>query len=180
MQKTWVQSLRQEDPLEKEMENHSSILDWEIPWREKPGRLHGVAKELDMTQQLNSNKSMTYVCIYIFPYQWTYRSSPFCKKCAIINILTRNSLCLCVNVLQQIYTFKHKCWIVNYEHFQFCLTIQSDCTNLCSDYTNLYYSQYVRICFLESSDTSDFQIIINWMHDKWYCYFYIYVSDYQK
>jgi len=34
-----VQSLGQEDPLEKEMVTHSSILAWEIPWTEDPGRL---------------------------------------------------------------------------------------------------------------------------------------------
>ena len=39
MQETWVQSLGQEDPLEKEMPTHSSTLAWEIPWREEPGRL---------------------------------------------------------------------------------------------------------------------------------------------
>ena len=39
MQETWVQSLGQEDSLEKEMTTHSSILDWEISWAEKPGRL---------------------------------------------------------------------------------------------------------------------------------------------
>ena len=39
MQETWVQSLGQEDPLEKEMATHSSILAWEIPWREEPGSL---------------------------------------------------------------------------------------------------------------------------------------------
>ena len=40
MQKTWVGSLSQEDPLEKEMATHSSILAWEIPWTEE----HGVVK----------------------------------------------------------------------------------------------------------------------------------------
>ena len=40
IQETWVQFLGQEDPLEKEMAIHSSILAWEIPWTEKPGRLH--------------------------------------------------------------------------------------------------------------------------------------------
>ena len=35
----WVQSLRQEDPLEKEMATHSRILVWEIPWTEKLGGL---------------------------------------------------------------------------------------------------------------------------------------------
>ena len=40
MQETWVQSLGQEDLLEKEMATHSSILAWKIPWtEEEPGRL---------------------------------------------------------------------------------------------------------------------------------------------
>ena len=46
-----VQSLGGEDSLEEEMATHSSILAWEIPWTEEPGRLqsmHGVT-ELDMT-----------------------------------------------------------------------------------------------------------------------------------
>ena len=38
-QETQVQSLGQEDPLEEEMATHSSILVWEIPWTEEPGRL---------------------------------------------------------------------------------------------------------------------------------------------
>ena len=37
MQEAWVQSLGQEDPLEKEMATHSSILAWEILWAEEPG-----------------------------------------------------------------------------------------------------------------------------------------------
>ena len=39
MQETWVQSLGQEDPLEKEMATHSNILTWEIPQTEEPGGL---------------------------------------------------------------------------------------------------------------------------------------------
>ena len=35
VQETWVQSLGQEDPLEKEMATHSSILAWRIPWTEE-------------------------------------------------------------------------------------------------------------------------------------------------
>ena len=38
-QETWAQSLGQEDPLEKEMTTHASILAWEIPWTEEPGSL---------------------------------------------------------------------------------------------------------------------------------------------
>ena len=39
MQETWLQSLGQEGPLDKGMAAHSSILAWEIPWTEVPGRL---------------------------------------------------------------------------------------------------------------------------------------------
>ena len=50
MQKMQVQSLGQEDPLEKETATHSSILAWEIPWTEEPGTtVHGVTNELDTT-----------------------------------------------------------------------------------------------------------------------------------
>ena len=50
-QEMGVQSLGQEEPLEKEMAAHSSILAWEIPWTDEPGRLqaHGVPKELNTT-----------------------------------------------------------------------------------------------------------------------------------
>ena len=37
MRETWVRSLGQEDPLEKEMATYSSILAWRIPWTEEPG-----------------------------------------------------------------------------------------------------------------------------------------------
>ena len=39
VQETWVQSLGQEDPLEKRMATHSSILAWRTPWTEGPGGL---------------------------------------------------------------------------------------------------------------------------------------------
>ena len=39
MRETWVQFLDSEDPLEKRMATHSSILAWKIPWTEEPGRL---------------------------------------------------------------------------------------------------------------------------------------------
>jgi len=49
MQETWVQSLGREDPLEKEIVTHSSILAWRISWTEEPSGLHGVA-EFDTTE----------------------------------------------------------------------------------------------------------------------------------
>jgi len=42
MGETGVQSLGQEDPLEKEMATHSSILAWKIPWTEEPGGLQSM------------------------------------------------------------------------------------------------------------------------------------------
>ena len=44
MRETQIRFLGLEDPLEKEMAIHSSILAWEIPWTEEPGGLHWVAK----------------------------------------------------------------------------------------------------------------------------------------
>ena len=45
MQEIWVQSLGWEDPLEKEMATHSSILAWEIPWTEEPGGLESMGSQ---------------------------------------------------------------------------------------------------------------------------------------
>ena len=49
MQETQVQSLGQEDPLKKEMANHSSILAWKMPWTEEPGGLLFGVPESDTT-----------------------------------------------------------------------------------------------------------------------------------
>ena len=51
MQKTQVWTLAQEDPLEKQMATHSSILAWKVPWTEEPGRL----------QSMGSQKSQTWL-----------------------------------------------------------------------------------------------------------------------
>ena len=45
MQETWVRSLDQEDPLEKGMATHSSILAWRIPWTEEPGGLQCIGSQ---------------------------------------------------------------------------------------------------------------------------------------
>ena len=45
MQETWVRSLGREDPLEKEMATHSSILAWRIPWTEEPGGLQSIGSQ---------------------------------------------------------------------------------------------------------------------------------------
>ena len=54
MREPQVQSLGQEEPLEKEMATHSSILAWKIPWTEEPGRLQSLGlQESDMNEQLS-------------------------------------------------------------------------------------------------------------------------------
>ena len=45
VQETWVQSLGQEDPLEKGMATHSSILTWKILWTEEPGKLQSMGSQ---------------------------------------------------------------------------------------------------------------------------------------
>ena len=56
MQEMWVQSLYQDDPLEEEMANHSSIFAWENPWTEEAGGLQSmesqrVGHDLETKQQ---------------------------------------------------------------------------------------------------------------------------------
>ena len=50
MQETLVQSLGGEDPLEKEMATHSSILVWEIPWTEEPDELQSMGSQKSQTR----------------------------------------------------------------------------------------------------------------------------------
>ena len=67
MQKTRIQSLGQEDPLKEEMATHSSILAWEIPWTEQPGRLQTMGlQESDTTEWLSTHTLISYlICPYI-------------------------------------------------------------------------------------------------------------------
>ena len=58
MRETWVRSLGRDDPLEKEMATHSSILAWKIPWTEEPGRLQSMGLQRvrhDWATELNIN-----------------------------------------------------------------------------------------------------------------------------
>ena len=65
MRETWVRSLGWEDPLEKEMATHSSILAWRIPWTEELGGLQSMGrKESDTTERLH------FKWIKLFPGWW--------------------------------------------------------------------------------------------------------------
>ena len=77
MQETWVQSLDWEDPLEKEMATHSSILAWRIPWREEPcGHSPWDRKKSKMTKRLTllfmNINSQTFP-MYLWAYFINYR-----------------------------------------------------------------------------------------------------------
>ena len=71
----WVWSLGLEDPLEKGMEMHSSILAWRIPWTEAPGRAHGVAKS--RTRLKNSTHSIMELDAIILVSWMLCFKSPF-------------------------------------------------------------------------------------------------------
>ena len=66
MPETWVRCLGWEDPLEKGMATHSSILAWRIPWTEEPGGLHRVCGVTKSETQLNDNTS-TNTCSHQAP-----------------------------------------------------------------------------------------------------------------
>ena len=72
MWETWVQSLRREDPLEKEMATHSSILAWRIPWTEEPGGLQSTGSQ---TVGHDWATSLTQICIY---FSWFHLVGGFC------------------------------------------------------------------------------------------------------
>ena len=55
LQETQVLSLGQEDPLEKEMATHSSILAWRIPWTEEPGGLHSMESQRQTLTEATEN-----------------------------------------------------------------------------------------------------------------------------
>ena len=58
MQETRVGSLSQEDPLEEELAACSSVLAWDIPWTEEPGRLQSIGSQ--RVRLDNSNKNSMY------------------------------------------------------------------------------------------------------------------------
>ena len=64
-QETWVRSLGREDPLEKEMAAHSSVLAWEMPWTEPPGGLQSMGSQRVghnlLTEQHKATKTTTTV-----------------------------------------------------------------------------------------------------------------------
>ena len=83
MRETWVRSLGQENPLEKEMATHSSILAWRIPWTEEPGGLQSMGLQrvghdwatshsLSVKAILNDNYSYDEYLTDFFKLEYSY------------------------------------------------------------------------------------------------------------
>ena len=71
MQDVWVQALGQEDPLKKEMETHSSILVWEIPWTEKPGRRQSMGSQR-VDHDLETKQQQHQSCLVLEKFFCSY------------------------------------------------------------------------------------------------------------
>ena len=67
MWETWVQSLDWEDPLEKGMATHSSILAWKILWTEEPGRLWSMG-----SQRVGHNWATNTYLLYVHTHSYSY------------------------------------------------------------------------------------------------------------
>ena len=94
MQETRVRSLSREDPLEKEMVTHSSILAWRIPWTEKPGRLQSTESQRvghDWATSLHLHTFYLGIICHLFkvwtPPRFLFLSPLPCLFCITFKIL---------------------------------------------------------------------------------------------
>ena len=74
VQETWVRSLGQEDPLEEEMETHSSILSWKTLWTEEPGRLQSMGLQRIGHDWVTKTSTATNLANIMT--EWTWIASP--------------------------------------------------------------------------------------------------------
>ena len=91
IQETWVRSLGQEDPLEREMTIHSSTIAWKILWTEEPGRLQSMG-----SQRVGHNRATLLLAFFMVqlshPYMTTRktialtRQTFVCKMMSLIDI----------------------------------------------------------------------------------------------
>ena len=119
MQKTQVQSLGQEDPLEKELATRFSILAWRIPRTEEPGQLQSMgSQESDTTWPLNNNCILTEILVFVFDFlcdcsQWEWMGREAYAK---NSEFSRLELCSNVMVLSVMWT-KQNFWTSFYSCF---------------------------------------------------------------
>ena len=87
-QETWVWSLDWEDPLEKEMATHSSILAWRIPWIEEPGGPQSIGSQRVRHDWSDLGCRFSITCWIIM--EWTWKFSIFLKS----RLLLTKAVCL--------------------------------------------------------------------------------------
>ena len=90
MQETWVWSLGWEDPLEKEMTTHSSILSWRIPWTGEPGELQSIG--LQRVGHNWSDLACMSVCICL-KANWAPTMHECLHELQVAQKQTRHRLC---------------------------------------------------------------------------------------
>ena len=78
MRETWVPSLGQEDPLEKEKATHSGTLAWKIPWTEKPGRLQSIG-----SQRVKHDFTFTFYLLILISSGYPWISFSFLLTCCL-------------------------------------------------------------------------------------------------
>ena len=95
MQETWVRFLGWEDPLEKEMETHTSILAWRIPWTEEPGRLQSMGSQRvrkDWATSLSFSLFFWFCCCSVTKSSPTLFDSMDCSTPVSLSITIFHSL----------------------------------------------------------------------------------------
>ena len=86
MRETWVRFLGREDPLEKEMAIHSSILAWKIPWMEEPDRLQSMGSQRvghDFTFTFKHPKGCNYFFTYFVFISLSRLNCRMCLSCCL-------------------------------------------------------------------------------------------------
>ena len=94
MQETWVWSLGQEDALEEEMANHSSILPWRITWTEEPGMQQSMESQR-IRHDLATQSVQSLSCVWIFVTPWTaarQASMSFTNYWALLKLMSTESV----------------------------------------------------------------------------------------
>ena len=97
MQETWVGSLGQEDPLEKEMATHCSILAWRIPWVEEPDGLQSMGSQRDghdWATSLSLSMCLPTSTVYCGVYWWNIVSLGTTKGKKKLHLLVEGTLCV--------------------------------------------------------------------------------------
>ena len=118
VQETWVQSLGWEDPLEKGMAPHSSILAWRIPWTEEPGGLQSMGSQRVRHNWVTTTSSSIHKLLHQnFPkIRWKLLLMPHYSSCMawipnqVLNSLSNQVLSLSNNSPLSMEFFRQEYW----------------------------------------------------------------------